>query len=489
MKSTLFVLVILIFAVRLPAQTNAPVRLALVCESEDASAEGDVLTAELSSHKNLQLLERNEIEKVYREQGLSAGNKDYLKLGQILGADGLLLLDVVRTPQTTNLMARLIAVKPGVILTDGSFAWPLKDTTQWAESVSSYLDLLLPKLSVQAKDAVPISVVNLRSAVASADGAETERQLKLLLIQRLSQEKELFVLERQRMQLLSEEKELKADDSAFWNGSYLLEGVVDQSGYSKDTVTINARLTPSKGGTPLMMEVSGSRTNLAAVVNQLALEVNKALKIRSGIKEWNAADEAAQYFAEAQWALRWGAYSESQAAADSAWALGKTDLACALVRVKSYMLEVSANVRVYEIMEESYGAEGGYDVNGKPVGNLPSESRIQSDIQKMLTEHPRGIAYNEKQDEFQKSQEAKSVRYAYSSEPPDPKNIDRALHALELYYEFSRTSSDGEPKIIWRGAGWTDWHNSDWYQLGIDDLVAASKVLQDFNLDPSLKGR
>ena len=484
MKSILFVLVILIFAARLPAQTDVPVRLALVSESDEASAVVDVLTAELSGHKNLELLERNEIERVYHEQGLSAGNQDYLKLGQILGADGLLLLDVVRTPQATNLMARLIAVKPGVILTDGSFAWPLKDTAQWAESVSSYLDLLLPKLSVPAKDAIPISVVNLRSAVASAEGAETERQLKLLVIQRLSQERELFVLERQKMQLLSEEKELKADDSAFWNGSYLLEGVVDQSGYSKDTVTINARLTPSKGGTPLMMEVSGSRTNLAAVVNQLALEVTKALKIKSEVKEWNAADEAAQYFAEAQWALRWGAYSEAQAAADSAWTLGEKDLACALVRVKSYMLEVSANVRVYEIMEESYGAEGGYDVNGKPVGNLPSESRIQSDIQKMLTEHPRGIAYNEKQDEFQKSQEAKSVRYAYSSEPPDPKNIDRALHALELYYEFSRTSSDGEPKIIWRGAGWTDWHNSDWYQLGIDDLVAVSKVLQDFNLDP-----
>jgi len=70
------------------------------------------------------------------------------------------------------------------------------------------------------------------------EGAETERQLKLLTIQRLSQEKELFVLERQKMQLLSEEKELKADDSAFWNGSYLLEGVVDQNGYSQDTITI-----------------------------------------------------------------------------------------------------------------------------------------------------------------------------------------------------------------------------------------------------------
>ena len=384
MKSALFVLAMLFLAVRLPAQTNAPVRLALISETDETSTVADVLTAELSSHKNLQLLERNEIERVYREQGLSAGNQEYLKLGQILGADGLLLLDVIRTKQGTNLMARLIAIKPGVILTDGSFAWPLKDTAQWTESVSSYLDMFLPKLSVLAKDAIPISVVNLRSAISSAEGAETEAQLKLLTIQRLSQEKELFVLERQKMQLLDEEKTLKADDSAFWNGSYLLEGVVDQNGYSREIITINARLTPPKGGTPLLFEVSGSRTNLAEVINQLVAKVNKALKINSTAKEWSAADEAAQYFAEAQWALRWGAYSEAQAAAESAWALGRRDHAAAMLRVRTYMVSPDA---------------------GKMVIYYPPKER------------------------------------------PDAQNIDFALRALDIYNESSRNLSADQPKV------------------------------------------
>jgi EF hand len=477
-KSVLFIFTILAFALRSPGQTNEPVRVALVSESDEASAVVDVLTAEFSGHKNLQLLERNEIEKVYREQGLSAANTDYLKLGQILGADGLLLLDVVRTPQTTNLMARLIAVKPGVILTDGSFAWPLKDTAQWAESVSSYLNLLLPKLSVQAKDAIPISVVNLRSAVASAEGAETERQLKLLTIQRLSQEKELFVLERQKMQLLSEEKELKADDSAFWNGSYLLEGVVDQNGYSQETITINARLTPSKGGTPLMMEVSGSRTNLAAVVNQLALEVNKALKINSTAKEWNAADEAAQYFAEAQWALRWGSYVEAQAAADSAWALGKKDLAGALMRVKAYLAEVSPKAGEFQNGEATISS--GYDANNRPLGPAPTGAAVQEEVNRILAQCPFGVVYRTHEDNG-----ARVIDYRFAMQAPDPVNIDRAMHALELYYEFSRTSTNGQPKILWRGVGWNDWHNSDWYNLGIESLIAASKVLQGFNLIPA----
>jgi Ca2+-binding EF-hand superfamily protein len=480
MKKLLETLAIVILSTRVLAQSNEPVRLALIAETDEAATASDVLTAQLSGNQKIQLLERNEIEKVYREQGLSAANKDYLKLGRILGADGLLLFDVVRTPQTTNLMTRLITVKPGVVLTDGSFPWPLKDTTSWAESVATYLNSFLPKLALLPRDAIPISVVNFRSAVQSADGQEAERQVKLLAIQRLSQERQFFVLERQRMQLLSEETELKVDDSAFWNGSYLLEGVVDQNGYSKDVITINARLTPPKGGAPLLVEVSGSRTNLSEVINHLAEKVTELLKVNSAIKEWNATAEAQQYYDEAKWALRWGVFSEAEAAADSAWALGKTDLACAIVRVQSYVSEVLANVAGYEFSEATY-SPGGYDANGVPTGPPPSETQIQSHITKMLAKHPWGMAYKEIQDEAQK---AKRVQYIFANGPPNPKNIDRALHALELYYEFSRTSPEGEPKILWRGAGWNDWHNSDWYNSGIEDLVAASCTLQNFNLAP-----
>lgn len=452
MKNILFVLTVLISTLRLTAQTNSPARLALISESADASTVADILTAELSSRQNLQLLERNEIEKVYREQGLSAGNKNYLKLGQILGADGLLLLEVVRTKQATNLMARLIAVKPGVILTDGSFAWPLKDTAQWAESVSTYLNLFLPKLSVLAKDAIPISVVNLRSAVASTEGTEAERQLKLLTIQRLSQEKELFVLERQRMQLLSEEKAMKTDDSAFWNGSYLLEGVVDQNGYSKETITVNGRLTPPKGGAPLLFEVSGNRTNLSEVINRLAAKTTELLKIHSNVPKWNAADEAAKYFEEAKWALRWGVLPEAQAAADSAWALGKRDVDCATVRVKAY--EVPPDTGGYQKREFT-----------NPSG---TNEVVQTAIEEAGPNHIWGLTLHE-----QNFGGTKVVQYVSVGKFPDLKSIDFAMRALELYYEFSQTMSADEPKA-----------GSAWYHLGIEDLTVASQVLQHFHFVP-----
>ncbi|MGN6644683.1 MAG: hypothetical protein ACTHKU_16965, partial [Verrucomicrobiota bacterium] len=341
MNKSVLTFAISLLALNLTAQPGKPVRLALVPETDEVFAACDVLTARLSGDGKLQLLERANIERVYREQGRSAANRDDLKMGRLLGADGLLLLNVIRTPQSTNLLARLVAVKPGVVLTDGSFPWPLRDLKEWTDSVATGIGTFVPKLALSANDAVALSLVNLRSAVQSANASELEQQLKLLAIQRLSRERQLFVLERQKMQLLDEEKTLKAENAAFWSGSYLLDGIVDQSGYSKDTVTINGRLTPPKGGAPLAFEVNGNRTNLTEVINRLALKVLALLKARSSVPEWNATAEATQYFEEAKWALRWGVVPEAQAAADSAWALGKRDQECATIRIKSYQSALS----------------------------------------------------------------------------------------------------------------------------------------------------
>src|SRR6185312_9272933 len=51
---------------------------------------------------------------------------------------------------------------------------------------------------------------------------------------------------------------------------------------------------------------------------------------------WNAADEAQKYFEEAKWALKWGIFQQAQSASESAWALGKQDMDCALVRLNAY---------------------------------------------------------------------------------------------------------------------------------------------------------
>src|SRR5258707_15847908 len=97
-------------------QTGHPVRLAIIVEEPSATIAGDLLTERLSTPEWGQLLERAEIDRVYREQGLSATNAGYLKLGQVLGADGLLLLSALSEGTNQFLQARLVAVGPGVVI-------------------------------------------------------------------------------------------------------------------------------------------------------------------------------------------------------------------------------------------------------------------------------------------------------------------------------------------------------------------------------------
>ena len=121
-----------------------------------------------------------------------------------------------RASVAAKYMGNVVAVKPGAVLLDERFLWPMKDLTGWSPLFVRRLDGFLPKLAVLQQEAIPISVVNLRSAVQSEEAKQTEGQLKLLTIERLSREPRLFVLERQRMELLGEEKALKSDESAFW---------------------------------------------------------------------------------------------------------------------------------------------------------------------------------------------------------------------------------------------------------------------------------
>lgn len=320
--------------VGLQAQAQ-PVRLALIVPTDpQVQAVADLLTAELSSSPRVALLERAEIERVQREQQLSAASvKDGLKLGQLLGAHGLLMLSTGKENDQSVLYARLVAVQPGVILRTFGYPWPLRALDQWPKQVVAHLAPLLPKLGVLVKDAVPVSILNLRSALSSADAKRLEKELTVLLVNRLSHEKEVFVLERQHLGTLEGEKDLAGlDDSPFWSGSWLLEGVLDREGVGPETLSVTARLvSPSKVSETF--EVTGPRDNLPVVADQLARAVISRAKKAPSSQAWDPAAEAARYWDEARWAERWGLPAQVRWAADSAWALGLRTLDVASKRV------------------------------------------------------------------------------------------------------------------------------------------------------------
>ncbi|EEF57909.1 CsgG/HfaB family protein [Pedosphaera parvula] len=443
------------FGLSVRANENQP-RLAILSGSEFSQA-GDLLAVELSGQTNVVLLERNEIDKILKEQKLAQSGisiKESIDVGHILGADGLLTLGLVQSGTNSHLAATLIAVKQGVILDVMESPWPMKDSGEWAKLVRAHFQPFLPKLGVLTKDALPISVLNLRSAASSPESKQFEHQLTELLLNRLTHEKELFVLERRKLDKLTTEKEFsKTEDSPFWNGSYLLEGIVDKNGYSKEEATISARLVPPGGGTPVEIEISGKRNQPEQMIEQLARQIMASLKKQSSAPEWKPAAEAIQFYEEAKWALKWQVNKEAQAAAEAAWALGKRDLDCAMVRIQAHLTDALPDPH---FVESSLSETTATD----------EEARSTLDDDKR-TYHPAAMIWE------RGGLDGKFVRILMVLNQPDQEKLAGAIHVLGLYREFSQSLPAEEPKM-----------DSDWYRLGVSTLTGASKVLQHFYLVP-----
>src|SRR5690349_8952662 len=130
----------------------AEVRLAMIPADPRCSVAAELLTVEFSrAEYGVAVLERAEVERIRREQNLTArSSADFARLGQLLGAQGVLVLDVFEQKEATNLTAKLIAVQPGAALGFQSYAWPLKDLSQSPGVVGRQFAGLLPKLNVLA---------------------------------------------------------------------------------------------------------------------------------------------------------------------------------------------------------------------------------------------------------------------------------------------------------------------------------------------------
>ncbi|PWU16768.1 MAG: hypothetical protein C5B50_12755 [Verrucomicrobia bacterium] len=409
-----------------------PVRLAIVPEDPSLSSEADYLTVELSHRANVEVLERAQINRILKEQSSSLNNPDFLRLGEILGADGVISLNSVSKEQGSHLVVRLGAVRPGILLDLVDYPQPLDDRIGWSKIVAQRFSPYFSKLRVPAKEALPISFLNIRSAVRFTAGESLERQMNTLLVLRLMSRKEFFVLERQKLQLLAREKDLKGvGDAPFWTGSYLLEGTLDKGGYNAQTLTLSARLTPPGGPSPINVELSGKRSNPLLLVDELATRILSEITKRPQTNEWNALEEANRYFDEASWALKWLMIPEAQAAADSAWELGRRDLDCALVRVKAHTLMATLDGPYYR-----WDYNEVYPEAAESPPRRPTDTWLRETLSRFHS----------------------------------------ALTMLEAYEAFTPTNA-----LIKTGP------DTSWYAAGLESLRVASQVLQLFHLRHDLQ--
>lgn len=329
------------------------IRLAVVGEGE-ADKFAESLTAELSHIDKLVLLERKEIARVFEEHKLAQliQSKNYREIGKILKADGLIILTPVKIEKQAAFSTRLVAVNPGVVLQDVLVPASDDELLRGCKTIALRFAPFFKKLDVSREKAVPISILNLRSEVGGSGSVELERNLTTLLASRLTQERDIFVLERLKMDSLSWEKDLEAERKReFWNGSYLLDGSIVLSSVSDAQISIRARLRPPHGGKEVEIKVFGSRSKLATLVNDLASQIVKSIGRQSEAPSWKPMDEAKEYVDEAIWAHNNDLTDVALSAAEASWALGGRSPILSAMRiqlhaVKSDSKEMSSNERL-----------------------------------------------------------------------------------------------------------------------------------------------
>ncbi len=403
---------------------EADIMLAIIGSDETREA-SDLLLASLSGRNFAEFVEREEIDRILGEQRLSLSSENSaLQLGHLLGADGLILAERSMENGSAFVDFRLVAVRPGAVLDLVRIPWPFPDGTEWINRVENDWTPLLPKLKVLEKEAIPVSILNLRSALASNLSAKTDRMLTLLLGSRLASEPRIFVLERRRMELLAGEKAISFDESPFWSGSYLLDGTIDGQSFSNAEITISARLLRPDGLEVTPVEVRGPRDDISEVADELARVILESLLDSPPAFEWNPREEGERYLGEAGWSLRWGLKREAQEASEAAWALGIRGSEAAAARVRAYSPTPAKASDVFRL--RTHGTSSG------------------------------------------------SWHYMDGLTPPDDDLLADAIMAMRYYRTFSENFELEQPEPA-----------AEWFKVGVATLADVSMLLQHYHFFPA----
>lgn len=317
---------------------QAETRLAIWPSDPSVAGVADLLAADLSGEPGVSLVERADLDLIVREQGLMAESKspDLVRLGSLIGAQGVVFL----SRDGTDVVVQLVAVQPGVII--GSYNYPLREKDlEWHLLLALWIVRELPRLSVAQGDAIAVSVAGIRSSFTDPASLSMERDLKRLLLSRLAAEPRVFVLDRERMRVLAQEKFLDASvNEPFWASGYIVEGLINPNGVAEGTTELF--LTVNRAGMPSAnYSVVRESRDTQGLVNDAVDKLMIGLQGEKTSIVWDPRREAEVYYEEAKWAQQWGLLTRMQEALEAAWALGLKSQECGLLRAQSYLLAAS----------------------------------------------------------------------------------------------------------------------------------------------------
>lgn len=313
------------------------VRLGIV----DRAGERDmtaVLTAVLSNEEDLVLLEREGMDAVIRERELAGLGlaEASVRAGRLIKAEAILLLERREVDGRGVLETSLIHVDLGFRLETTYTRLPLEDASEWTDGVRAMVHRAIPKLRVEREEAHLVSLIGLRSPLASAEGRRAEVNANLLLRHHLARHPNVFVLERWGLDLPETEHRFVGGESEpeYSLATALVEGEIR---VGDGSVTIEAYIrgsVPGKGG---RIELTGRAEALDEVVEEASSEIIGNLGLDYAASSWSRGDEAKRFAREARSAGYAEMWDEALEAALAARALGYDSAEAALLLLDLYL--------------------------------------------------------------------------------------------------------------------------------------------------------
>jgi curli biogenesis system outer membrane secretion channel CsgG len=306
-------------------QEEKPVKIAIIGDRDTTKVETAALTGNFAALKNIEVLERQDIELILRERGISlasaSANSESVSAAKIAGADGLILLDEAELDKKPYLTARLVRVADGIVISDLVLPKNFSETIKNTDIILQVFAPMIPKLKAPIAESIAISAVNIKSPIGTPEMTRIEKNLTWLLIHRLMMEKNIIVLERWKMGSLSLEKMLGGKDEQFLASTYLIDGTVD-AGKNGNEFEVSIILRNADGKKETEFKIQGRKDKMLDAANMAVEAILAALHQKKDTLRWDIKKEADFFCEEAKWALRNKLYDRAIEAADSAMALG-----------------------------------------------------------------------------------------------------------------------------------------------------------------------
>lgn len=287
-----------------------------------------LVTADLSSQANIQLVERNQLQKALDEWSLARSGftdvEQSVRMGQLAGADCLVTLS-----QSGDLReAKIVSTATGLVL---QVIPAGKDLDQWATEIANEVVRNAPMLHAGADGLKLVSIPLITSTRADVIAIDQDRAMSQALGMYLGAIDGVYVLDRRDMTQLAGEKLLTDDARKFFGSGWLIDGSYDVSG---DSLTITLRLRQTGSGEEQIIKATSKLSNPQPALAELSAKVAEALGAAVG-EARSAGEEGALYQAEAERAYELKQWDATQQAADAAWVLGNHSDAVQSLRLRS----------------------------------------------------------------------------------------------------------------------------------------------------------